>query len=73
MGSAAPALEPMLIIPEATESDRKSGFDYTANHYLGISGEEFLERLDAHLLDIESVPVKRVLSRLWMVRETARF
>lgn len=72
MDGTAVALELTPAILEATDSERKAGFDYTSDYYLGISGDEFLRRLDAHELEEDDPKVKKVLRRLYLVRPGIR-
>ena len=65
-------LEAAREIPEATPQDLLAAFDYTANHYLGISGEEFLRRLDCNQLGDDDPRVNRVLRRIDLVRPNWR-
>jgi hypothetical protein len=56
-------------VPEATREELIAAFDHTATRYLGLSGDEFLRRLDAHELPDEDDPlVRKVLGRLDLVR-----
>jgi hypothetical protein len=68
MDGTAVALESTPAIEEITEAERKTGFDYTSQYYLGISGDEFLRKLDAHELPDNDPRVDKVLLRLWLVR-----
>lgn len=61
-------LDVVREIPEATPQDLKEAFDYTASHYLGLSGDEFLRCLDANELSREDPRVKKVLRRINLVR-----
>lgn len=62
------AIEPTPAIDEASEAERKAGFDYTSNYYLGMSGDEFLQKFDAHELSEDDPRVNKVLRRMWLVR-----
>ena len=68
MDGLAMAIQPTPAIEEASEAERKAGFDYTSNYYLGISGDEFLQKLDAHELPQNDSRVNKVLLRMWLVR-----
>ena len=68
MGSPAMVLETVQEIPEATQEDLRAAFDYTASYYLGLSGDEFLRRLDANQIQREDPQVKKVLRRINLVR-----
>lgn len=61
-------IEAVREIPEATPQDLVDAFDYTARHYLGLSGQEFLHRLDSGQLCKDDPRVKKVLRRIDLVR-----
>jgi hypothetical protein len=48
MSTPGMALELNPTVPEATRQELTTAFDHTITRYLGLSGEEFLRRLDAH-------------------------
>lgn len=68
MGSPTMVLDIVREIPEATPQDLTEAFDHTALHYLGLSGAEFLQRLDANEISREDPRVKKVLRRVNLVR-----
>ena len=68
MGSPGMVIEAVREIPEATSRDLTDAFDYTARHYLGLSGQEFLDRLDCDQLPKDGPKVKKVLRRIDLVR-----
>ncbi len=56
-------------VPEATREELAAAFHHTATRYLGLSGDEFLRRLDAHEFPDENDPqVRKVLQRIDLVR-----
>ena len=68
MGSPTMVLDVVREIPEATSQDLREAFDHTAEYYLGLSGDEFLRRLDLNEISYEDPRVKKVLRRVNLVR-----
>lgn len=68
MNSPAMASDVSQEVPEATPQELAAAFDHTAAHYLGLSGDEFLRKLDANEISPEDERVRKVLRRIDLVR-----
>lgn len=68
MGSPMMTLDIAQEVPEATSQDLRDAFNHLATYYLGMSGDEFLRRLDADELPNEAERIEKVLRRIDFVR-----
>lgn len=59
-------------VPEATPQELWEAFGHTASYHLGLSGEEFLRRLDANEISRDDLRVQKVLRRIDLVRPDYR-
>jgi hypothetical protein len=55
-------------VREASPQELVEAFDHSAMYYVGMSGEEFLRRLDAGELQLDDDRVRKVLRHLDFVR-----